>query len=685
MRPVAAVVVLGVLAGALARPPAFAFPPSARPMCDSPEVEEAAVVAVDYINAQHSRGYKYALNRIDDVKATPLISGGKLYILELDLLQTKCHTLDPTPAANCIVRPKHERTFEGDCDAAVENVNGTLSVKAFKCKSKAESVEDMCVGCPLLLPLNHTGGLSVVDTSLATFNLQSNDTAVFAMLEVGRLTSQIVSGGPRFAVEYVIVETNCSSNASEGCTPLSKHGARHGICGASASPKGDVTVDCKIFPSLVPIVDVATNGTATPVAPPHPATGLLSLESQESAEVPVVKREAPPEPTEHQGPPDSVMVPVIQRAMRGLIVLTMLVGALSAASLHPPDTHAITCDDQGTTAAAQTAQHYINIHHYHGYKFRLSKIKSSKVVEQENSTCEFHLELELEETKCHIVNPKPFDQCESREMGEVKVQADCFVNLTVAEGKAKLKKYSCTSGPVSLEELRATCPDCPSMIPLHDPQGQESIKQAMKNFHQHSNHSAFFKLMEVGRLSTQHTFMGQSYFAEFAIVETNCARTVEPENENTCEPLCNDKAHHGFCESTMLGNDEVSVECEIFDVQNTTAKGSQHNHHYHRTSHGRHCAHHPGDHPGAHTRPAPPPHGPPRTGHPPMFPHPPSHPQQVLVHAPPFHHCPGSLKIPPSIHPICPHPFFDALLLPPPLRPLRPQGPATLQLPDPVA
>lgn len=39
-----------------------------RPQCDSPEAEEAALVAQDYLNAQHSHGYKYALNRIEDIK-----------------------------------------------------------------------------------------------------------------------------------------------------------------------------------------------------------------------------------------------------------------------------------------------------------------------------------------------------------------------------------------------------------------------------------------------------------------------------------------------------------------------------------------------------------------------------------------------------------------------------------------
>ena len=36
--------------------------------CDSPEAEAAALVAQDYLNAQHTHGYKYALNQIEEIK-----------------------------------------------------------------------------------------------------------------------------------------------------------------------------------------------------------------------------------------------------------------------------------------------------------------------------------------------------------------------------------------------------------------------------------------------------------------------------------------------------------------------------------------------------------------------------------------------------------------------------------------
>ncbi|KAI3375166.1 hypothetical protein L3Q82_021683 [Scortum barcoo] len=294
-------VVLVLLAGAWAQINVL------RPQCDSPEAEEAALVAQDYLNAQHTHGYKYALNRIEDIKIYSKPEGDT-YVLEVDLLETDCHVLDPTPLANCTVRPKALTAVEGDCDVVLNKVGGALTVTAFKCKTE-ESTEDLCIGCPTLLPLNDTTALDFVHASLATFNNNTVD-VTYTLLEVGRMSSQIVSGGPIYLVEYVVVEANCTDGA---CVPLNDIMAARGICsatGLSAAHK----VDCKMFSTLMPVVDANNTAAPAPALPPvvhvhsgslspkhglrhHKLTtlhnpqlsGLLSAESAESAEVvPVV-------------------------------------------------------------------------------------------------------------------------------------------------------------------------------------------------------------------------------------------------------------------------------------------------------------------------------------------------------------------------------------------------------------
>ncbi|KAJ0059412.1 hypothetical protein NL108_016942, partial [Boleophthalmus pectinirostris] len=141
--------------------------------------------------------------------------GDNIYVMEIDLLETDCHVLDPTPISNCTVRPKVQTAVEGDCDVVLKNISGALTVTAFKCKTE-ESREDICLGCPTLLSLNNTDALNFVQASLGTFNRIIKN-LTFSLLEVGRMSSQVVSGGPIYLAEYVVVEANCTGDV---CEPL---------------------------------------------------------------------------------------------------------------------------------------------------------------------------------------------------------------------------------------------------------------------------------------------------------------------------------------------------------------------------------------------------------------------------------------------------------------------------------
>uniref|UniRef100_A0A1A8QG52 Alpha-2-HS-glycoprotein n=1 Tax=Nothobranchius pienaari TaxID=704102 RepID=A0A1A8QG52_9TELE len=270
-----------------------------RPECDSPEVEEAALVAQDYLNAQHNHGYKYVLNRIEDIKIHPTSDGNSTFVLEIDLLETDCHVLDPTPLANCTVRPKHLTAVEGDCDVVLKKVGGILTVTAFKCKTE-ESREDICLGCYSLLPLNHTAGLDFVQVSLTKLN-NVTENVTYALVEVGRMSAQVVSGGQKYNTEFVVVEANC---VNDTCTALNDTMAARGIC--TAEGVNDPIVSCKMFSTLVPLVDANSTAPVHPALPSHGSglshkhghrhhkltalhnphlSSFLSAESAESAEV----------------------------------------------------------------------------------------------------------------------------------------------------------------------------------------------------------------------------------------------------------------------------------------------------------------------------------------------------------------------------------------------------------------
>uniref|UniRef100_G3PUE5 Alpha-2-HS-glycoprotein 2 n=1 Tax=Gasterosteus aculeatus TaxID=69293 RepID=G3PUE5_GASAC len=261
-----------------------------KPKCDSFEAEEAALVAQDYLNAQHTHGYKYALNRVEDIKIYTK-PDGDIYVLEVDLLETNCHVLDPTPLANCTVRPKISTAIEGDCDVVLKKVGGALTVLAFKCKTD-ESTEDLCVGCATLLPLNDTAALDFVQASLATFNNRTVN-VTYAVKEVGRMSSKV---GPETVwSEYVIAEANCTEDA---CTPL------HDL--AAPKMKPNTAADSNSTAAMPSVVHIHLSSQSpkhglkhhklTALHDPHQnSISGSSSDSSASAEVPVVvvKRDLP--------------------------------------------------------------------------------------------------------------------------------------------------------------------------------------------------------------------------------------------------------------------------------------------------------------------------------------------------------------------------------------------------------
>lgn len=105
------------------------------PNCDGPEAEQVALLAVDYINHYLQQDYKHILNRINKVKVWPRRPTGEVYELEIDTLETTCHTLDPTPLANCSVRQVTQHAVEGDCDFHVLKQDGQFTVLSAKCDS----------------------------------------------------------------------------------------------------------------------------------------------------------------------------------------------------------------------------------------------------------------------------------------------------------------------------------------------------------------------------------------------------------------------------------------------------------------------------------------------------------------------------------------------------------------------
>ncbi|NWI96172.1 FETUA protein, partial [Pitta sordida] len=231
--------------------------------CDDPESEAAAEVAVNYINGRSHHGYKFTVNRIKDVHVVPQGPKNNLMFMELDLLETKCHILSPTPLANCTVRSFAEHAVEGDCDVKMQKVDGTISVLASKCHSNADSSEDIrkvCPGCPLLAKLNDTEVLETVSAALNDFNSKTTG-PYLRLLEIGRGQIQY-HPAHIVAVEFAVGATNCSAEEAkvnvEACQLLPEDQSNFGFCTGTVvkHPSQDLKVDCQLYGHQVPTSDI---------------------------------------------------------------------------------------------------------------------------------------------------------------------------------------------------------------------------------------------------------------------------------------------------------------------------------------------------------------------------------------------------------------------------------------------
>ncbi|XP_062279650.1 alpha-2-HS-glycoprotein 1 [Scomber scombrus] len=386
--------------------------------------------------------------------------------------------------------------------------------------------------------------------------------------------------------------------------------------------------------------------------------------------------------------------------MKHIVVLLLSSAVLLCSAA--PALELVTCSEDSGAAAAHLAMHHINEHHDHGYKFRLSEIQDIKVVTVDGG-CDVELQLKLLETKCHVVTPKHFEDCEIREEYERAVMANCTVMITVKSDDAKVTKYECDTrqAKTNLEMVRI-CPDCPSLIPLNSPEAMRSVDETVKQFNQNTSNQHYYILQEAGRVLSGYMMMaGMVYYPEVVLLETRCpmGSRIVPE---ACKPLCPDRAHHAVCRSSYSAKEGLgSVECEFYPPSNVTAlspgerepvcmppyhvgpphpPGSGGPPHLGPPPHGPppHAGHGPPPHAG-HGPPPHPGHGPPpHAGHgpPPHAGHgPPPHPGHgPPPHAggrgplpgqkrPPFishppHHCRSFnlLRFEPALHPICPWP-----------------------------
>nr|AAB24832.1 antihemorrhagic factor HSF=venom metalloproteinase inhibitor [Trimeresurus flavoviridis=Japanese Habu snakes, serum, Peptide, 323 aa] [Protobothrops flavoviridis] len=180
--------------------------------CDDKEAKNWADDAVRYINEHKLHGHKQALNVIKNICVVPWNGDLVAVFLELNLLETECHVLDPTPVEKCTVRQQHNHAVEMDCDAKIMFNVETFKRDVFvKCHSTPDSVENVrrnCSKCPILLPPNNPHVVDSVEYVLNKHNEKLSG-HIYEVLEISR--GQHKYEPEAYYLEFVIVEINCTA------------------------------------------------------------------------------------------------------------------------------------------------------------------------------------------------------------------------------------------------------------------------------------------------------------------------------------------------------------------------------------------------------------------------------------------------------------------------------------------
>lgn len=222
--------------------------------CDDAEAHQAAGVAVQYVNARHRQGYKFAFNRVESILQIPSAGGEELYLFELDLLETVCPHVSPTPLEQCPVRQRIDQAVEADCDVKMRKHNNTFEVVSAKCKSELKSAEKMdrlCPNCPLIAPFNDSRVVHAVDVTLQKFN-SLNNTNFYNLHETGRAKIQRGHTDVTY-VEFVAAATNCTKEDTAAgllCVvdagPKGHYATCSGTVVKHATAADEVTVNCAV-------------------------------------------------------------------------------------------------------------------------------------------------------------------------------------------------------------------------------------------------------------------------------------------------------------------------------------------------------------------------------------------------------------------------------------------------------
>ncbi|XP_023284462.1 antihemorrhagic factor cHLP-B-like [Seriola lalandi dorsalis] len=230
------------------------------------------------------------------------------------------------------------------------------------------------------------------------------------------------------------------------------------------------------------------------------------------------------------------------------------------------------CEDASALGAAGEALTKINQDRQEGYIFGLHRLSNVHTAQHGENGVVFYLTLDVVETNCSVLSRKDWKSCEIRPEHNTPVYGQCKAAIYISKVNrvVRLYKYSCVVRPAPRGRIQKTCPDCPALMALDNPEVQKTVTSSLEKFNSESGLAKHFALLNITRASAGMAF-SMYYNAEFTIQETTCDKTTEKVTADKCPLMDCEFSHKGFCKAsnyhTPTGDSEFSVECEIYEPE----------------------------------------------------------------------------------------------------------------------
>uniref|UniRef100_A0A3Q2NPL2 Alpha-2-HS-glycoprotein n=1 Tax=Fundulus heteroclitus TaxID=8078 RepID=A0A3Q2NPL2_FUNHE len=225
---------------------------------------------------------------------------GNVYYLDLDVLETKCHTGSPKPWKRCDVRPFMETQISGNCNTTILNTpEGYSYLYSYECSlvpDPPEKLQQTCPTCPVLLSVDSPEAMNAAGITLEAYKRQSTLGAGLGVKKVTRAGAQVLQwlipckkqGAPCLLFSFPQTDGFCTGSVYGD---VSNHPDVQVSCEMYKIQVHDLPTE-PVIPTFAPLPDDPVNDLQ-----PAPSDPLTPTAAQPAPTDPTATPSLPAEPT----------------------------------------------------------------------------------------------------------------------------------------------------------------------------------------------------------------------------------------------------------------------------------------------------------------------------------------------------------------------------------------------------